>query len=729
MCQKKLGHPDASPPGLGDKRFIAHYRRIRAAGDQAHALRTLSDEEVIQALAAASNEGDPYLANVLATEAMNRLRRTRAVTTHLTEGALAVGADLVVTFANETLVRLLGGSRGDYAGRPLDEAIVLRETGGRVVSGTALCPITRCLAGGQWGEWEGEVAGVSGEFVAASFHVAPILREGEVEGVVATFRDVTERRRVLDALRDSEGRYRSIVEQSPFPVFTLDVSGTLLSVNDPATRVMHRSREELLGTNMLAHLAEHDRERASGAFANVLSGETRTDEYDVIGGDGKTLRARVTGIPMRVGDEIVGAHCVAEDVTEARRQERALRARDRQHAVVAQVGQHALEDTPLQRLFDEVVEELAGALDLGCTHVLQLDPDGRALTVRAAHGWRGTLVRGATKVDAGADTQAGYTLLCGRPVIVHDLRTESRLRNPALLREFGVRSGVTVVIAGEGKPWGILGAFSTQVRDFNEDDVNVLKSLANVLAHAIARRAAERNLESRVAQRTSELQAALRDLDTFASTVSHDLRAPLRGVSFFAQELLAEPTLQPPVARELAERLVAEAARATRLVHDLLDFSRSRSEPLAVSDVDLAAMARDIVAELAVQYPAYRTQWTIPERMVVRGDPHLLRVALRNLLENAAKYSSERDPPRVELALRETDAARILSVQDNGIGFDAAHATRLFEPFLRLSNAARFEGTGLGLPTVHRIVERHGGRLWAEGAPGRGATFHVSLPA
>lgn len=713
---------------LGDIRFVPHYQRIRAAGDQAQALRALSDEEIVQALAAASNEGDPYLANVLATEAMNRLRRSRAITTHLAEGAIAVGADLVITFANETLVHILGGSRADYAGHPLDEAIVLREAGGRVVSGTALCPITRCLAGGVRGEWEGEVAGASGAFVAASFHVAPILREGEVEGVVAAFRDVTERRRVLDALRDSEGRYRSIVEQAPFPVFTLDLGVALLSMNDPATRVMEQPREELIGTSMLSHFAEDDRERAASNFAEVLAGRTRTDEYGIVSRGGKTIRARVTGIPMLVGDKVVGAHCIAEDVTEARRQERALRARDRQHAVVAQVGQHALEDTPLQRLFEEVAEELAGALDLGCTHVLELDADGRALTVRAAHGWRGTLVQGKTKVDAGDGTQAGYTLHVGRPVIVHDLKTESRLRNPALLRELGVRSGVTVVITGKGRPWGILGAFSTEVRDFNEDDVNVLKSLANVLAHAIARRAAEESLESRVAQRTSELQAALRDLDTFASTVSHDLRAPLRGLSFFAQELLAEPTLQP-AARELAQRLVAEAARATRLVHDILDFSRSRSEPLAVSDVDLAAMAREIAAEFAVQYPKYRTQWTIPERMLVRGDAHLLRVALRNLLENAAKYSSESDPPRVELSLRETDAERILSVRDNGIGFDAAHATRLFEPFLRLSNAARFEGTGLGLPTVHRIVERHGGRLWAEGAPGRGATFHVSLPA
>lgn len=713
---------------MGDKRFVTHYRRIRAAGDLPQALDDLSDEEVIQALAAASGESDPYLANVLATEAMNRMRRNRAITTHLAEGALAVGADQVITFANETLTRMLGGTWADYAGRPFRDALVLREPSGRVVTATALCPIARCLVSGETYEWDGEVAGASGAFVRASFHVAPILREGEVEGAVAAFRDVTERRRVLEALRDSEERYRSIVEQNPFPVFSLDASGTLLSVNEPATRIMERPREALVGTSMLAYLPEHEHERATSNFAENLDGRTRTDEYDIVGSQGRTIRARITGIPMIVGGNVVGAYCVAEDVTEARRQEQALRARDRQHAIVAQIGQHALEGAPLQRLFDEMLEQLASALDLGCTHILELDPDGRAFTVRAAHGWRDGLVPGVTKVDAGDETQAGHTLVVQRPVVVHDLDAETRLRNPSLLRESGIRSGVTVVILGERKPWGVLGAFSTQVRDFDEDDVNVLQSLANVLAHAIARRAAEGNLERRVAQRTSELQAALRDLDTFASTVSHDLRSPLRGVSFLAEELLAEPEL-PPAARELAGRIAAEAARATRLVHDILDFSRSRSERLAVAEVDLAPMAREIAAEIAMQNPTYRTEWTIPARMVVRADPHLLRVALRNLLENAAKYSSERDPPRVDLVLQETDAERVLSVHDNGIGFDAAQAARLFEPFSRLSNAARFEGTGLGLATVQRIVERHGGRLWAEGAPGRGATFHLSLPA
>ena len=723
MCQKEHWPAGLLPSSVGDKRFVSHYQSIREASDPAKALQDLADEEVVQALAAASEWRDRYLANVLATEAMNRMSRSRAITNHLAEGAFAVDKTMTITFVNPTMARLLGGDWRDYAGRHLEEAIQMRDMGGRVVTQTPDCPIRQSLAEGKTREWDGDVAGMGGAPLPASFHVAPILRDGEVEGVVAAFRDVTSRRQDLHTLRESEQRFRSIIDEHPRAIFSIDASGTLTRVNPAAERLIGHPRDELLGSTFLPYLPEHEWERALANLADVLDGNSRTDDYDALRAGDEHLRLRVTGVPIRVEGGVVGAYCIAEDLT---RQEGRARARERQHAVVSALGLRALAGEPLAHIFAEAVEQLKDVLDVEYTKILELDPGGRTLTLRAGRGWRPGIVPGVATVSAGSGSQAGYTLSVQAPVIVRDLREEKRFDGPPLLRDHDVRSGMSVVILGAQGPWGVLGVHTTRLRAFDDDDVDFLQSVANVLASAIQRRAAEDELEERVRERTAELQSALRDLDTFASTVSHDLRGPLRGIGYLAEELRTGVATEE--ARHVAERIEAEVARATHLVHDLIAFSRSRNAPLRFEDVDLAALARDVAHGVEREHPGVEREWRIHDTSVLRADPRLLRIALHNLLENAARYTRSTAKPRIDITMRDEGDERVITIADNGIGFDQQLASKLFEPFQRLPDASAHEGMGLGLATVRQIVERHGGRAWAEGEPGKGARFHIALP-
>jgi two-component system, chemotaxis family, sensor kinase Cph1 len=230
----------------------------------------------------------------------------------------------------------------------------------------------------------------------------------------------------------------------------------------------------------------------------------------------------------------------------------------------------------------------------------------------------------------------------------------------------------------------------------------------------------------------AELTAANQELEAFSYSVSHDLRAPLRHVSGFV-DLLRRGSGEK--LDEKGQRQLDTIARAARtmgnLIDDLLAFSRvSRTRPRREA-VDMGFLVREIVQPIRLEQ-AGRIDWQIGEMPRVAADPALVRVALNNLIGNAVKYSGTRERARIEIAstgaVEAPEGQAVFYVRDNGVGFDMEYAGKLFGVFQRLHRADEFEGTGIGLATVRRIVHRHGGRTWAEGRPGEGATFYFSLP-
>src|SRR5437762_3174919 len=250
------------------------------------------------------------------------------------------------------------------------------------------------------------------------------------------------------------------------------------------------------------------------------------------------------------------------------------------------------------------------------------------------------------------------------------------------------------------------------------------------------------DLERRVETRTHELQerneslrrnaaellAANTELDAFAYSVSHDLRAPLRSIDGFSQVLLEDYAAQLDEAgRESLHRVRAASQRMGTLIDDLLKLARVTRAEMRTEDVDLSGMARDIASELQRAAPERQVEFAIAAGLKARGDARLLRVALDNLLRNSWKYTAKRPGARVEFASVDANGGQAFAIRDNGAGFDMKYADKLFGVFQRLHSAAEFEGTGVGLATVRRIINRHGGRIWAEGAVDQGATFYFTL--
>ena len=291
------------------------------------------------------------------------------------------------------------------------------------------------------------------------------------------------------------------------------------------------------------------------------------------------------------------------------------------------------------------------------------------------------------------------------------------------------------------------GDYSIRAQKLSEDEVGALVDSFNAMLAEIERRTgalqrevAERAraegevlrlneaLEGRVRERTAQLEAANHELEAFCYSVSHDLRAPLRAIDGFSQALVEDHGASVPEGgRRYLARIQASAKRMGQLIEDLLNLSRVSRGGLERAPVDLGEMARQVLAELQQQEPQRSVEVQIQDGMRVAADSRLLRAALENLLANAWKFTAKTAQPHIEVGAQRGDSGTVYFVRDNGAGFDMAYADKLFGAFQRLHAVNDFPGTGIGLATVQRIVNRHGGRIWADGKVGKGAAFFFTL--
>jgi light-regulated signal transduction histidine kinase (bacteriophytochrome) len=258
--------------------------------------------------------------------------------------------------------------------------------------------------------------------------------------------------------------------------------------------------------------------------------------------------------------------------------------------------------------------------------------------------------------------------------------------------------------------------------------LNILEDLSDAQAKI---RTLNADLEARVEQRTAELVVANENLEAFTYSVAHDLRSPLRTLSGYSEALTEDyGDRLDDTGRWYTERIQAATVRMSTLIDDLLLLAQVSRAEMSLGPVDLSAEVAAIAGELQAREPGRRVRFAIHDGVWVNADRTLIRTVLQNLVENAWKYTGKRDGATIEFgATAAEDAGVCCYVRDNGAGFDPAFAGKLFQPFQRLHAVTEFPGTGIGLASVRRIIERHGGRVWAEGAVGRGATFYFTLDA
>ncbi len=437
------------------------------------------------------------------------------------------------------------------------------------------------------------------------------------------------------------------------------------------------------------------------------------------------------------------------DITLAKQAETELLTRCRQQAIIVQLGQKALLGTKISALLEEGVSLVSQALAVEYCKVMELLPDGNTLRLQAGVGWQEGLV-GQVAIAASPETHAGYTLHCRKPVIVEDLRRETRFRGSSLLHEHDVVSGMSVVIEAKPypgsldstsanttyRPFGVLGAYTSRQRAFKGSDLHFLQSVAHVLGAAIEHQQADEALyevRDKLAQTTTilnqtraELEKRTRELEQFAYVASHDLKAPIRAIANLSEwieedissQLDAENLYQMQLLRRRVYRLEA-------LMEGLLQYSRVGRLKVNPERVDVEALLRQVIdilepppqftVEIALQMPTLLT-----ERL-------LLQEVFTHLIGNAIKHHPS-PAGTVTIDVRERADAYEFAVTDDGEGIAPQFQERVFVIFQTLQARDEVENTGIGLAIVKKIVESRGGIIQVESQEGRGARFSFTWP-
>ena len=509
---------------------------------------------------------------------------------------------------------------------------------------------------------------------------------GEPTDVVGSWVDITDRRQAETSLRASEARLRLLVGSvRDYAIYMLDPEGHVRSWNAGARQIKGYTESEILGQHFSRFYTPEDvaAGRPDAALRAANAGGRFEEENWRVRKDGSRFWADVVITAVRDDrGALVGFAKVTRDLTERKRAEQALRASEERFRILAVTANDA---------------------------ILSADSHGTI-----------------TYFNPGAERIFGYTAeeVSGRPLTTLMPERFAEAHRAGLARYLATREarviGRTVELAGRRKD-GTEFPLELSLAAWNQG--------AEVAFTAIIRDITSRKEgEERLRSYATQLEAANKELEAFSYSVSHDLRAPLRSLDGFSQALLEDyHDRLDDTGRDFLQRVRAASQRMGTLIDDLLSLSRVTRGDLQVEKVDLSALATALAAELQRSDPQRDVRFAIAPDLVARGDPGLMRLVLQNLLGNAWKFTGKRSPAHVEVGSMAHDGRRAFFVQDDGAGFDMAYAAKLFGAFQRLHASDEFPGSGIGLATVQRIIHRHGGQVWAEGTPGRGATFYFTL--
>jgi PAS domain S-box-containing protein len=536
------------------------------------------------------------------------------------------------------------------------------------------------------------------------------------------------------ALQESEQRFKQLVDVAQEGIWVADDRGVITYVNQRMADLLGYSNGSLLGRPVYDFIEADFRSGAKHTLSRRGSRPGQSQDLRFRRRDGTQLWGLVSSSPILGKDgALVGTVGMVTDITERKRAEDQLRRsadrlamlHDMDQAIVAaqspaEIGRAALgrmrRMVPCQRcsvvLFDFASRE--AQMIAGFAAGAHLQPAPMPL----------------------ADLSSGEVLRSGTIRCIEDLTAVDD--PPPLHRQLlaeGMRTVLSVPLLVEGEAIGEITLAASTPSAFNAEHRDIALEVATPIAIAIqharlreelARQTAE--LERRVAERSAAVRAATAELETVLYSVSHDLRAPLRQLLGFSRLLLDEsgPELNPS-ALHYAQRIHEAADGMTTLVDDLVNLSRIGRQDVLRREVNLTPLVEDIVGQFRSASDSRNIDWQIEELPVVDGDPGLLKIALTNLLSNAVKFTRPRDQATIRIRPVDSDGQVGVAVEDNGVGFKMAYAGKLFGMFQRLHRADEFEGNGAGLAVVQRIVHKHGGRVWAEAEPDKGATFYMTL--
>lgn len=587
--------------------------------------------------------------------------------------------ELRIEFANAAALSALGRSDAEVLGRGLEDLLPKNRYRGMEAE------LERALRG-ETVEREG-ASWLSPERQLHETLRPRLDRAGEVQGVYLFGYDITARVVAERALQTSEERLRAVTDTIPDSIVEFDADLVIRYVNILGAQQLGVTPESALGKNLRELVPLTVSVPLEQRYRRALGGERFVHEGPSLLQPGR--RVSVCYVPRRgASGEISGFYGFGHDVTERHEAERALRASEERMRMVADMIPGVMISVDRERRFAFVNRGFLEAIGLSPREVL-----GKPIAE-----------------VYGAERYARLEPLIDMVLEGRELRLESS----------SVFHGNRVI-------------HSTYLPQFDAEhqvagfyyfgyDITAQKS-----AEAEVRRL-NADLERRVASRTAELEASNRELEAFAYSVAHDLRTPLRSIDGFSQAVLLQSrTPIDDTMRQSLERVRAASQRMGQMIDDLLRLARVTRGELQRQDLDLSQLAQEILFTLQQAEPRREVELKVEPKVRGQGDAILLHAVFENLLGNAWKFTRDQTRARIEFSRVETPTGPAYCVRDNGAGFDMAYANKLFSPFQRLHGAEEFAGNGIGLATAHRIIARHGGRIWAEARVNGGAAFYFTL--
>ncbi|MCO5097784.1 MAG: GAF domain-containing protein [Rhodocyclaceae bacterium] len=561
-----------------------------------------------------------------------------------------------------------------------------------------------------------------------------------------------EHKQTETALRLSEQKLSRIFAASPDAIAISSLaSGKYKDVNPAFERVFGYAPQEAIGRTAMEMEVWPDPIQREKFIASLQAqGRLINHETQFRHKSGQILDAQISASTIELG----GEPCmltITRDISDRKRIEQLFLEQNRMLHAVSEAQADFISDADPHPTFNRLLTQLLDITDsqYGFIGETPRNAEGtpylRIYAISdlswddASRGLYQSVVKGGFEFR-NPNSLFGQVLSSGKPLLSNAPASDPRRGglpqgHPPLNAFMGLplyRGGELVgMVAVANRPGGYEEAQIAQLQPFTTTCAALIDAYHNSQRRRHAESMLRRlnlELEDHVNQRTTELQASIRELESFSYSVSHDLRSPLRGINGFSSLLLQDYGERlDEQGREYLRRICSATLRMSELIDGMIDLAQLTREPIHLAEINLSRIAESIAKELHAAEPERRVEFTAEPDVQVRGDERLLRVVLHNLLSNAWKFTARKNVAHIEFGVRKKGSSTVYFVSDDGAGFDMRYADKLFGAFQRLHGVKDFAGTGIGLATVHRIVQRHGGLVWAEGEIDKGATFFFTL--